>query len=124
MAVKNRLIMNPRLLCVSCLIFFFFCCSNKDELPSLVVELTGSVSEEFNFNLGNQPTEGGYSITKQSKFHKTSEIMVDDDTGGLVYLYIPKDDFKGQEIVEITSRTSQGDDSFRSYLIVLRITVQ
>lgn len=103
---------------------FILACEGNEDIPSTMEEFIIDGNEELSYQLGNRPAEGGYSITKQAKFYKISKITADETSGGLKYLYAPKNNFKGNETVEITLRTSPGDNNFKSQLIVLRITVE
>ncbi|WP_420400043.1 hypothetical protein [Flagellimonas sp.] len=105
-------------------VYFYNGCSHKDELATTVIELNGRINEELRYQLGSQPTEGSYSITQQPESYKTSEIVVDDVSGKLNYLFIPADNFSGRETVEIILKTSIGDDNFKSLMIVLKISIQ
>ncbi|MEZ4808850.1 MAG: hypothetical protein R2819_00705 [Allomuricauda sp.] len=112
------------------LFFFMICvllvvsCNNENDIPVTVVELNITPSQELRHFLGNRPVEGGYSITKQAKSYSTSEILMDDELGGLAYVFIPEQDYQGIEIVEITLRTSIGNGDFTEYLTRLRIHVE
>ena len=102
----------------------FLSCQGEDDIPVTVLELNVKPNQELRHFLGNRPVEGGYSITKQVKSYSTSEILMDDELGGLAYVFIPKQDYQGIEIVEITLRTSIGNGDFTEYLTRLRIHVE
>ena len=116
----NRL----NLICILGFAIFFSCNSNRDELVATVIELSGKVNEKLKYELGNQPTEGGYIITQQPESYKISEIVVDDVSGKLIYLFIPADNFSGRETAEITLKTSIGDGNFKSFTILVMISIQ
>ncbi|MEX0315753.1 MAG: hypothetical protein AB3N18_16365 [Allomuricauda sp.] len=99
-------------------------CDKSENIPVTTVELVVEANNELRHFLGNNPIEGGYSITKQAKSYVTSEIRTDEISGELQYIYAPENDFIGLEIVEITLRTSPGNDKFTKSLIVLQISVE
>ncbi|MFD2098309.1 hypothetical protein [Flagellimonas iocasae] len=105
-------------------ILLFVSCDGEVEIPVTIIELDVNVNQELRYYLGNNPVEGGYTITKQPKAYSSSEILLDEELGGPTYFYLPKRDFKGLDIVEITLKTSTGNQDFNKELIVLRITVK
>lgn len=105
-------------------VFLVVSCSKEDNIPVTVVELNIEANQELRYYLGNRPTEGGYSIAKQAKSYRFSEILMDEELGGLTYVYLPKQDFRGTDIVEINLKMSSGNQDFNQQLIVLRITIE
>ncbi|WP_190809066.1 hypothetical protein [Flagellimonas sp. S3867] len=106
------------------IIFLVVSCDNEEDIPVTVVEIKTKSNQELYHYLGNLPVEGGYSITRQARSHLMSEILYDGVRGGLFFVYIPKKDFKGLDIVEITWRISPGNQDYSKSLTVLRITVE
>jgi hypothetical protein len=76
------------------------------------------------YHIGNFPTEGGITITKQAKEYTVSRIVVDTTLGGATYEYTPAAGFKGQDSAEITRTDSDGSKKISEQTTRIVISVE
>ncbi len=89
------------------LVFLLFSCSHKDIIQDFM-EIKASINsaDTYEYELSKGiPTEGGYSIHSDAKNADRSEIIF---AGGMKYIYVPKNGFKGIDEVIIRNCISAG----------------
>ena len=92
----------------------------------LEIEVNLNINETYTYDLGNIPSEGGYSIHKQARNFAESEIQINSNASFLVqYIYKPTNNFEGYDSVELLNCISAGGKGcIQTQLIKLNFHIQ
>lgn len=80
--------------------------------------------DSIRYSLGNFPTEGSITISKQARNYTISRITMDKTVGGAIYEYVPTSNFAGQDYLEIVRADSDGSKKISEKTIRITITVE
>lgn len=97
-------------------------CSDSGESDTITAEVESQ--ELWVFQLGNQPSEGGFEIIDQAKHAERSEISWDTIEGGLSYFYQSEAGFTGRDEITIEMSYSAGDSNFSFFTYFFELDVQ
>ncbi len=97
---------------------------NDVKVNTVEMDFTIGMGETLTYTLGGGwPTDGGLDISLQPKHFLVSRLFLSPDGAGVQYEYIPTADFTGKDYLEITLRSSIGDNDFFAKT-VFKITIE
>lgn len=112
------------LILVISLVLFSSCDQEDSDIEVTYKEENAEISnaEIFEIFLSKGiPVEGGFKISQQAEHFSVSEIQYKES--GLYYIYVPAENFFGNDVVKILSKSSNGAEVFSETVTTINIKV-